>query len=270
LEGSNLTRTDETTFVLHGLDADNRIVRADVFARKIRTLIDALRESDKIANGKALHDFMISDLKIGSAAIKIREKKKTRRGFAHSGIGVFEGATKAIYNGDRSVARFPTTLIGKIERLSDGVDRTFSHAEIAFSDSVIRIDDFLAAQATIAIEAANDTEKKDRAFRGLAHGMFDGMLKEIDARGLTLRGKLVLTAGGAEIDCVMDKDKVEDAADNFSKRAIIEGLAHYDGESMLPRRVDVRSIAPVNERADLIRWRGKMELLATPATDDDW
>jgi hypothetical protein len=124
-----------------------------------------------------------------------------------------------------------------------------------------------------ADEAAALPELKgsDKFYRGIATCGFDGFLKEIDARGTMLRGKLVLSAGGAEIDCVMNKERVPEARESFDKRVIIEGKAHYDGINQIPSRIDVRTIKILKEDADLLRWRGTFRALdSNEVDDDDW
>jgi hypothetical protein len=269
----NTLRSDETKFVLHGLDLDNRLVRAVVFVQKLRNLLSALQTADKTANGKSSFDYVLSDLRTGSASATIREKQKTLERPLHSSIAVLEDTASAIYNGDRSLERLPPPLVQQVKKLSRGVAKQFSHAELAFSDdNVIRIDDFLLKQSQIAYEAltAPHLMQRDQFFRGLAVGSFDGVLKEIDARGTMLRGKLVLSAGGLEIDCVMNKDRVPEARESFDKQVIIEGGAHYDGISQVPVRLDVRSIKIVRTDADIIRWRGAFRIDQANDVDDDW
>jgi hypothetical protein len=259
---------DEATFVLHGLDVDNRNVRADVFARKLRTLLTGLQTADKSANGRISYTYMIGALAIGSASATIRQKQKHRDRPAHSPIAVYESAASAVYNGDPTVERLSPPLVRQIQRLGQGVARSFSHAELAFAEAnVIRIDDFLLKQSEQAVRAiTGGGERAERYFRGLVVGSFDGLLKEIDARGTMLRGKLVLSAGAVEVDCVMNKERVPEARESFDKRVIIEGAAHYDGENQLPARVDVRTIRIVGDQAGLARWRGAFR---APAAEDD-
>jgi hypothetical protein len=193
-----------------------------------------------------------------SAAATVRQKQRSHYRPGHSAIAAYEDAASAIYNGDRSVERFPERLISKISKLGDGALRTFSHGEIAFpDDTVIRIDDFLARQSDVArFFVSEPQDRPERHYRGVAIGSFDGELKEIDSRGTLLRGVLLLSAGGAEIDCVMNKERVPEARDAFDKRVILQGAAHYDGEQQLPTRIDVTTIRIVNRGRGLIRWRG--------------
>ena len=271
-----MPQRDEAVFVLHGLDVDAKSVRADVFARKLLTLIAGLRDADRFANGKIAHSYMIAALSTGSTSVTVRQKQRSRNRPQHSGIAVYEQVANAIYNGDRAVSRFPEKLVQRVGQLSAGALQTFSHAEIAFSDdNVIRIDDFLARQADAANQVLHTGPEglSDRYFRGRAIGSFDGELKEIDNRGLILRGKLILSAGGVEIDCVMNKERVPEARNAFDQRVVIEGSAHYDGEQQLPTRIDVASIKIINGQRNLLRWRGAFTSTGAdtePEEDDEW
>ena len=226
-----MPRKDEITLELHGLDEDNRIVRANVFAQKFRELLSALAIADKLANDKPGFNYVITGLKLGSASVTVREKQRRRERAYASAIRYFEDTASAIYNGDRILERQSPNLVRSVQKLSSGVGKKFQHAEIAFEDNVIRIDDFLQRQANVAYELATlpELKRSDQFYRGIANGSFDGILKEIDARGTMLRGKLVLSAGGLEIDCVMNKERVRQAGESFDKRVMVEGAAHYDG-----------------------------------------
>jgi hypothetical protein len=268
-----MPREDEITLDLHGLDADNRIVRATVFAQKFRQLLTALNIADKLANDKPGFDYVITGLKIGSASVTVREKQRRRERPSFSSIRYFEDAASAVYNGDRALERLPVGLVQSLQKISNGVEKKFSHAEIAFADNIIRIDDFLQHQAEVAYELATlpELKRSDEYYRGIANGSFDGVLKEIDARGTMLRGKLVLSSGGIEIDCVMNKERVRQAGDSFDKRVIVEGAAHYDGVNQIPARIDVREIKIIGEAANLLRWRGAFRSPGPEETeDDDW
>jgi hypothetical protein len=144
----------------------------------------------------------------------------------------------------------------------------FTHGEIAFADNVIRIDDYLLRQANRTILRISGEEIQERYFTGLAFGTFDGVLKEVDARGTLVRGKLILTAGGKELDCVIRKDDIPQVRETFDLRARVEGLAHYDGDYPLPGRLDVKRITLVDKDADLTKWKGAFVRTSTPADED--
>lgn len=268
-----MPRRDEAVFVVHGLDVDAKNVRADVFARKLLTLISGLRDADKFANGKLSYGYVITELKIGSASVAVRQRQRSRRRPLYSAIDVYEQVAGAIYNGDRSVGQYSGKLVQRVGQLSAGAMETFSHAELVFpDDNVIRIDDFLSRQADAAgVLIAEPEGHRDQFYRGRAIGSFDGELQEIDNRGMILRGKLILSPG-VEIDCVMNKERVPEAREAFGSRVVVQGTAHYDGEQQLPSRIDVTTIRTIGQRPDLLRWRGAFQ--APPETDaeedDGW
>jgi hypothetical protein len=53
-------------------------VEADVFARKIRNVVTALKKADRVANGKGAlpHAYFVSELKTGSAVVGLTEVPK--------------------------------------------------------------------------------------------------------------------------------------------------------------------------------------------------
>ena len=97
--------------------------------------------------------------------------------------------------------------------------------------------------------------EEHRNFEGVAFETFDGIVKELDARGNLIRGKLILTVGGKEVDCIFRMEDIQVLRDSFDKRARAEGVAHYDGVSLLPARMDVRKIEIVKADGDLLRWK---------------
>lgn len=273
LREAGMPRNDEATFVIHGLDVDNRIVRADAFVRKLQVLLAALRSADKSVNNRGSFIYMMSSLAQGSASVTIREKPKYRGQPAQSGIDALERAANAIYNGDSQIDRISAPLVFQVRNLGRGVGKAFSHAELAFpASNVIRIDDFLASQSDIAVRnlTAPSGSQTQLFYHGLASGSFDGTLKEIDARGVMLRGKLMLSAGGLEIDCVMNKERIPEAIEGFDKRVLLDGMAHYDGQSQIPIRIDVHSIQIVGVRQSLTRWRGAFAPLQREYAEEDW
>ncbi|MBV9201638.1 MAG: hypothetical protein JOY83_18305 [Alphaproteobacteria bacterium] len=85
-----------------------------------------------------------------------------------------------------------------------------------------------------------------------------------------MRGKLILSAGGIEIDCVMNKERIPEAVECFDKRVIVEGTAHYDGENQIPARLDVANIKVVGRPKPLLRWRGAFARDQSDADESDW
>ena len=266
-----MLRRDETTLSIHGLDMDARVVRADVFIQKLRDLLGVLRAADKLANGGYAHDYMLPKLHDGSAVATVRERRR-KLGVPQSPIAYFERAAVAVYNGDRrETSSLDPEIIRKIEKLSRGVSKKFSHAEITFADdNVIRIDDYLQYQAEDILRAPPGVYADEpKSYRGITLGTHEGVLKEIDSRGTMLRGKLVLVPSDTDIDCVMNKDRVPEARESFDKRVVIRGAAHYDGRSALPARLDAHDIRIIEQAADLTRWRAAFEFQESDDIEDD-
>ncbi|SFN95567.1 hypothetical protein SAMN05216330_1011056 [Bradyrhizobium sp. Ghvi] len=259
----------QTTLTVHGLDGDNKAVRADVFTRKLRALLAGLAVADKAANGKSLHRFMIEDLRKGSAQVQIGERRRFTRPAVASGIITYEKALRAVYNGDRSTVTLPRPLLRSIKQLGAGVGSQFSHAEVRFQDcDVIRVDQFLLTQAERALSVSEEIRtQSSRLYKGLAVGSFDGVLRVMDARGDALLAKLVTTAGSLEIDCVINKVRIPEVRNYFDVRVRVEGTAHYNGLTQLPVRLDIHSVRPVKTDADLKRWRGAFR---APSEREDW
>jgi len=252
-------KKNEVSITIHGLDVDNGAVRGDVLVRKLKALISSLKESEKFANDKKVFDYFVSDLRMGSAYAKFKEKRTTKNNASDSGVSIFSSAMKKIYNADPSISKFPKSLISNIRNLTTGAGKEFSHAEVAYNtkEKIVRIDDFLQKRADEAYRIVNGAEaQKEKFYRGIAYGSFDGVLKEIDARGTLVRGKIILTAGAVEIDCVMNTEDIPTIRECFNIRTVIEGAAHYDGETQLPIRIDVKSIKPVKHDADMLQWKG--------------
>jgi len=244
------------------LDTDNRLVRADVFARKLAAFIQGLVAADKLANaGKSPHTFVIEQLKEGSAVAQVREKQRTKGGPAQSAVQTYDRSVRAIYNGEKMAYDLPSKLVSSVRRLSSGVGKILEHAEVATdpddAGKVIRVDEYLLRKADEALQQVTKLDVGTQAFyRGTAIGGFDGMLEVLDGRGQALRAKLITTVGNVEIDCVVPRHLFDVLRDNWERRVRVEGTAHYEGDGALPSRIDVLDIKTLKAGADLLRWRG--------------
>ena len=61
------------TFRMHGLAIDRDAVAAGEFARKLGALVRGLKKADKLGHGRHCLDFLITDLRMGSAQAQITE-----------------------------------------------------------------------------------------------------------------------------------------------------------------------------------------------------
>ena len=99
----------------------------------------------------------------------------------------------------------------------------------------------------------------DKWFSGSAFGSFDGEVRAVDLRGSLPEIKLILSAGGKQIDCICRGIDIENIRSALNRRVRISGLAIYDGTSGLPRRLEAREVSLVAPGADFTRWKGAFE-----------
>lgn len=249
----------EVSFKLYGLALDNGKVRADVFVSKLRAFIEALKLSDRQANQRKSHEFIIVGLGVSSAEAVVRERPSRTNVNRVSGVRFMQNAVAAIDQGRAlTPLDIPLELAQELAELPKGFGDTFNFGEIAFDGGpIVRVDDRFAIQVQHTIGELTE-ETTDKYFKGISLSTFDGVLKRLDHLGKIVRGTLILTAGAAQIDCVFDSSNLPNLRDSFDKRARVDAIAHYDGISDLPQRLDVKRIAPVKESADLLRWKSSL------------
>src|SRR5207249_2880555 len=169
----------------------------------------------------------------------------------------------------RSFGRCPVY----VSQLAKGSGRRFGYAELwTHDESPFRVDEFLLEQTEAVIRPPRYQPQLDtsqRWYKGVAHGAFEGEVKEVDLRGALPEVKLILTAGGKELDCVFRDVDVERIRETLNRRVRVEGTAFYDGSSGLPRRVEVSSIYSVEKPGDFTRWKGSFEAFVPPEWEDD-
>jgi hypothetical protein len=182
--------------------------------------------------------------------------------FDHSsGIAAFEDCVEAITFGEERRARMHGTCANQVAKFSP-----VGYSEVWTGESrVFRVDHFLTQRAKTIVNPLADASLFGQTaalpterdwFKGVASGSFDGEVKAADLRGALPQVKLLLTAGGAEIDCVCRVENIEDIRAALNRRARVFGRAIYDGKSGLPRRIEVNKINVVSGSRDLTRWKG--------------
>lgn len=262
------TRRHKLSFVVHGQEGLNNRVLASVFATKLRDLIRGLRVADKVANGVAIHDYVIADLKVSSAAVSVDEVIASRKApELGSAVVSFAECVGAITHSDfQKALRFGGT-VDKVALLSRGAGEKFSHAELIVDDGeVFRVDEFLERQTELAKRLREDAQRAIGRFTGSAEGGFDGEIQEVDLRGARPRVKLILTAGGAQIDCILRGFTLEQIRAALKIRVWVEGEAVYSGETGLPVRLEISKITPIEPAADFRRWKGSF----SPFEIEEW
>ena len=255
------------------LTADTDEVSGSVFAAKLQTLVRALKAADKTVNGgKLTHDYKIARLQSSAPTVTLSERPlKPSFGFTRSGVIGFQDCADAIQSGDLKVAASFGDCALQIGRLAKGAPKNFSYGEVwTAPEKVYRVDDFLVEQSQdVAAQAVLEQPETPKWFTGTSHGSFDGTIKEVDLRGSLPAIKLLLTAGGKQIDCVFRAEDVEMLRAALNRRVRLTGTARYDGRSGLPRRIEHPSIQIIEEGGDFMRWSGAFRPFEANAWDDE-
>lgn len=234
-------------------------VRAVVFARKLRAMIDALHAADLIANGRKAHIYTIAKLHSSDPTVVLAERRgfeEKMEGFEQpqSSIPTFSQQFEYVKTGNRKGAS--PIILEPLVRLAKGRPSEFGFAEFwAPKRDPIRVDEFLLKQA----RAMQKTEPKSdtRWYSGVALGEFDGILSVADSRGASIVGKLTMAGGAAVVDYVCPRTLIEKVRENFDRRVRIRGRAIYSGESGLPQRIEMMDLNPVTS-GNIERWQGKI------------
>ncbi len=248
---------------IYGLDVHRAEVEASVFADKLKNLISALKRLDAHYNTQGQHKFMINGLEFSSAVVSLREKtmkakpvrQSPTRKFAEIGAQASTGADFVISNSADEYA------LDTFEKLTKGAGESFSYGVIeAPTVEAVRLDKVLGRRVHEIITSASNEAKQAPTmyFRGVAIETFDGVLKVVDLRGLFPEAKLILSAGGKEISCVVPVDEVEMLRNSLGRRVLLTGRSQHDGRSMVPERINVTSIKVIDQSNNVLHLKGAM------------
>jgi hypothetical protein len=266
---------NEILFRIHSAEpSEEDGVSASVFNNKLGILLRALRAADQAIHNELVYDYRIARLSTSSPTAVLRERPKKaafiRVSEIESPVNSFNKCARAIIVGERATAEQYGNTAKYIARLGRGSNKTFGYAEIwVNNDPAIRVDQFLTERANAVIKPATVSEKTQKWYSGVVHATFDGKVKEVDLRGALPEIKLILTAGGKEIDCVCSSSDIEKIREGLNRRVRLVGRAIYDGKSGLPRRIEVDDIVPVTGTDNIAVWRGAFEPFEAPDDFDE-
>tara|TARA_Y100000815_G_C13326558_1_gene494384 strand:- start:1049 stop:1840 length:792 start_codon:yes stop_codon:yes gene_type:complete len=246
---------------IYGLESQGEEVDAAVFSEKLKKVISALKKLDSFYNTRGQHKFMIADLEFSSASVWLREKamkpKVVRQSpavkFAQIGYAASSGGAYLVENAADEFA------LDAYVSLSKGSGKSFSYGIIEAPDvATVRLDRLLEKRVRGIIDDASSAAEKapPRYFKGTAIETYDGTMKLVDLRGLFPEAKLILSAGGKEISCIVPAKDVDMLRNSLGRRALVTGRAQHDGRSMLPERIDVTHIRTVAASGNVISLQG--------------
>jgi hypothetical protein len=260
---------DELILTLYGLDAFNREVDGEVFARKFFKFMQGLAEADRATNGTRALKYLITDLSKNTATAKVREQE-ARSDVPHikSGIEYYATGVQYIYEDSVAARSLPAKFVRYLVEVANDAGETFARAEIKRAKITIPVDEGLAKKARGVLADINRaTSGVVPLYQGIAHGSYDGTLLVLDALGGGQKAVLELTAGGRRIDCDMHLIERDKAAQAYRRRCTVYGVAHYDGVNPLPTKIDAVDVVPIEPGEGLARWMGAFE---RGEADEDW
>jgi hypothetical protein len=193
-------REDQIRLSVHGLRKIAERALASAFSAQLKAVVDALRVSDRYENGRARYDYAIAALETGSA-VAVLSKVPVSRKSGHDPIHSFGSVMDGVSKEDSASVASHKIVLPYVGRITSGAGRKFSHSVLEIPQfQPFRVDQFMAGQLSrLAQQAANDSDEK---FRGIAIGSFDGVIEEVDIRGIIPQVKLTLSAGHKEIDWI--------------------------------------------------------------------
>ena len=236
------------------------LINADLFQRKFRLLIKALRAADESVNSpRNRHSYYIKRLATGSITADIIERPTSSKSRpSNSSTSALCEFADLIYRGKFSAATRFGRVIEPLKSLCYGAGELFSFLEIKSGDYEARLDAFTTKQAERYSSENNSQSAASIFFQGESREGFDGRIRLIDNRGSHPSGKFILNVGGVEIDAIL-RLSLEEERFAFDRRVWAEGAAIYTGRSALPDRFVIDRIEAISESSDINRWRGALK-----------
>jgi hypothetical protein len=228
-----------------------------ILARAFKKIFDAFLAA-LIAADRELHpksgssEFFISHLAIETYEFGIIEKQRSPGRGDPSAIDLFRRCAGRVYRSDYTIlSRYPR-LMRAFHRIVKALDPAYM-VLVQHEGAELPMDGFFCRQVDRVGDVSKAPSPADPWFAGTAIAAFEGRLEAIDYRGLMWRGQLTLAGGAAQLECVFDKSKGEDALNPFGNKTVsVSGRAIYTGDSQLPERLEVLAIEELNRDAQAI------------------
>lgn len=237
----------DLTYKIFGLDHMGGEVFADVFAKQVGSIVTALEKIDRIVNGGSRHRYVVAGLEIGSAQIELREKIISENPIKVSpsvklmDIGYFAASGQPFTpsTDDEDVA------LKVLANISSKASRDFNYATLRSPNvEIVRVDKFLNKQVLKIIQSAQMAASSAASafYIGSAYGSFDGVIEAVDLKGDAPAARLILSAGGKPIDCILLNLDISDVRSALGSRVSVSGRAIYEGKTGLPSRIEIRKV----------------------------
>lgn len=243
----------DLTYKVFGLDHMQGEVFADVFAKQITKIVNSLKAIDKSANGGRRFEYVIAGLEIGSAQICFREKLVSTKRASVSPVAKIVSVGEVAVGGQpySPSSEADDIALNVLANISAKASKSYNYATLRGEHSdLIRVDQFLNRQVRKIIQSAQSAAEDAacRYFIGNTIGTFDGVIEAVDLKGDAPAARLILSAGGKPIDCVLVKMDLDDVRSALGSRVSVSGRAIYEGRTGLPSRLEIRKIRRLGDR----------------------
>jgi hypothetical protein len=237
----------DLTYKIFGLDHMGGEVFADVFAKQVSSIVAGLEKIDKIVNGGSRHRYVVAGLEIGSAQIELREKVISESIIKASpcvklmevGYSAASGKTFTPNTDEDDVS------LKVLASISSRASKDFNYATLRSPIvEIVRVDTFLNRQVQKIIQSAQIAASSIASafYIGSAFGSFDGVIEAVDLKGDAPAARLILSAGGKPIDCILLNLDISDVRSALGSRVSVSGRAIYEGKTGLPSRIEIRKV----------------------------
>ncbi len=243
------------------------LIPAQLFKRIFDAFLAALIAADRELHTKRLSSqFFVSHLAYGSCEFGIIEKQKSTGASGGSGIEFLRRCAGRVYRSDYQILLRHPRLMRAFDRIVKAIDPAYV-VLVQYNDTELPLDAFFCRQVDRVGRLNEAPSGTDVWFAGTAITSLEGRLEAIDYRGPVWKGRLTLFGGEAQIECVFDKSKGEDAYNPFGNKAVcVTGRAIYTGDSQLPERLQVLTIEGTVRAAAAISIQGSL----SAASAGDW
>jgi hypothetical protein len=234
-------------------------IPAQAFKKIFDAFLAALLAADRELHPKSgSSEFFLSHLAMESCEFGIMERQKSLSRSRGSAIELLRRCSGRVYRSDYQILlRYPR-LMRAFHRIIKALDPAYV-VLVRHEGAELPLDDFFCRQVDRVGQVSDALSRADAWFAGTAITSFEGRLESIDYRGLVWRGQLALAGAAAEIECVFDRSRGEDALNPFGNKTVcVTGRAIYTGDSQLPERIEVLTLEEVDRAAEPIDIQGSL------------
>jgi hypothetical protein len=234
-------------------------IPAQAFKKIFDAFLAALLAADRELHPKSgSSEFFLSHLAMESCEFGIMERQRSLSRGGVSAIELLRRCSGGVYRSDYQILlRYPR-LMRAFHRIVKALDPAYV-VLVRHEGAELPMDGFFCRQVDRVGHVSDPLSRADAWFAGTAITSFEGRLESIDYRGLVWRGQLALAGSAAEVECVFDRSRGEDALNPFGNKTVcVTGRAIYTGDSQLPERIEVLTLEELYRAAEPIDIQGSL------------